>query len=166
MGKPILFDTISRSKFDGLDDAIKAKRNYQIKEENGSISKHIAGLEGVLPEVSTGDCGKAAIVDSSGNWVAAEISGGSGGDAEIKSYTWTGDCGINMAVSDFNDIYEDKGFFKVYCPENTGLMLYPCIYAHEEEMGGNVIVAANPSFPATLYMAVSDNAVVASFNVE
>lgn len=46
MGKPILFDTISRAKFDGLSDDVKAKRNYQIKEEDGTISKHIAGLEG------------------------------------------------------------------------------------------------------------------------
>ena len=46
MGKPILFDTISRAKFDKLSDDIKAKKNYQIKEADGQVSKHIAGLEG------------------------------------------------------------------------------------------------------------------------
>ena len=51
MGKPILFDTISRSKFDSLSDEIKAKKNYQIKEEDGKISKHIAGLEGGFGDV-------------------------------------------------------------------------------------------------------------------
>ena len=46
MGKPILFDSISRAKFDTLSDDVKKRKNYQIKEEDGSVSKHIGGLEG------------------------------------------------------------------------------------------------------------------------
>jgi hypothetical protein len=45
MGKPILFDTISRSKFEGLTDEQKAKKNFLIKNEDGSRSKWIGNIE-------------------------------------------------------------------------------------------------------------------------
>lgn len=46
MAKPILFTTISRNKYDALSDEDKSKKNYIIKEEDGSSSKAIGKLEG------------------------------------------------------------------------------------------------------------------------
>ena len=45
MAKPILFETISRLKYEALDAAKKLKNNYLIKEDNGTTTKHIGGLE-------------------------------------------------------------------------------------------------------------------------
>lgn len=47
MSKPILFDTISRAKFDALTDAQKSKKNYHIKEVDGTTKKYIGNLIGV-----------------------------------------------------------------------------------------------------------------------
>ena len=45
MAKPILFETIKRAKYDLLDAANKLKNNYLIKENDGTTTKHIGGLE-------------------------------------------------------------------------------------------------------------------------
>lgn len=44
--KPILFETISRAKYDALSIEDKNKKNWQIKEPDGSVSKAIGNLEG------------------------------------------------------------------------------------------------------------------------
>jgi hypothetical protein len=46
MGIVLLFDTVKRKYFDSLDDEKKKKRNFIIKEDDGSVSKYIANLEG------------------------------------------------------------------------------------------------------------------------
>ena len=45
MAKPILFDTISRAKFETLDSDVKDKKNFLIKNTDGSLSKWIGNIE-------------------------------------------------------------------------------------------------------------------------
>lgn len=88
MAKPILFDTISREKFDTLSDEVKAKKNYQIKEVDGSITKHIGGLEGgesELPTVTSDDNGNILTVVE-GVWDKAEAP--SGNNDFVVTYTY------------------------------------------------------------------------------
>ena len=46
MGKPILFETISRAKFDALPEDKKVKKNYSIREADGTYKKYIGNLIG------------------------------------------------------------------------------------------------------------------------